>query len=164
MNRTSLLKFCRLNGVLENAQLTAASYMGRASGSRDADRLYSYPCLVASAVELTMFGEGQLKHDHYHRWLSKQPPKEVSAHRDTHACLPGDDRVVTDKNYIPTSWRTCDEMAWKQQTQLVAEVSRDMLHLSRTSPAKIQAATDWWMVPGRMDAFDSAMRDMWKFD
>ena len=78
MYRTSLLKTCRLNWVLDNASLTAASYMGRESGRKDADKLYAYPCLVGSMVTHTFFGTGQHKHDYYHRWLSKQSPKEVS--------------------------------------------------------------------------------------
>ena len=115
------------------------------------------------------------------------------------------------ENYIPTNRRTCEEMAWRMQTDLVEETSWDINHpfwvdwfktkevergeLTRVAGVfyytpqllgmidtlvqevgqdmvneptsgkdKMEEAVKWWMVPGRMDAFDEAMEDMWKFD
>jgi hypothetical protein len=115
------------------------------------------------------------------------------------------------ENYVPTNQRECEEMAWRQQTQLmeetrldihdpfwvewfkknerqrgeltpiegvfyytpqllgmidtlVQEVGRDMITESTLSHVKIEEATRWWRKAGRMDAFDAAMLDMWKFE
>ena len=78
VTRTSLLKVCRSVGVVELAVTKCISWVGRRSGKRDPDMKYVYPCLIAACVQLKMFGDGQHKHDYFHRWFSRHTPLQVT--------------------------------------------------------------------------------------